>query len=108
MASRGDAEIREYFRTRPVRWSEHAATAALDDGIGQAEITTALAKDARVIEDYPTDWLGASCLLLAHLEDGRPVHAVIGHAREPWTVITVYLPDPAEWSEDFTERRGQR
>ena len=66
-----------------------------------------LARDAVVIEDYPAHWLGACCLVLAHLADERSLHAVIGHAHEPWTIVTVYLPDPAAWNEDFTERRRQ-
>ncbi len=88
-----------------VRWSLHAVRAALDDQLTQEEVIVAVADNGRVIEDYPDHWLGACCLLLARLPGGAPIHVVMGHAREPWTVITVYVPDSAEWNDDFIERR---
>jgi hypothetical protein len=60
-----------------------------------------------VIEDYPTDPRGASCLALITVGNDRPVHAVWafdeGSGRA--ILITVYRPDPTRWSDDFRHRR---
>jgi Domain of unknown function (DUF4258) len=58
-----------------------------------------------VIEDYPEDVRGHSCLMLA-VPEGRPVHVVCSPKVEYLAVITAYLPDPARWSPDFRERRS--
>jgi len=63
-----------------------------------------------MIEGFPRGRPGreaASVLVLAWLPDGRPVHVVIGHAEDPWVIVTVYRPDerPTEWNADFTRRR---
>ena len=58
-----------------------------------------------VIEDYSTDPRGQSCLLLGFGEGHRPIHVVCAPKREYLAIITAYLPDPAQWSSDFTRRR---
>ena len=57
-----------------------------------------------VIEDYPNDPRGHSCLMLGFGEAGRPVHVVCSPKDEYLAIITAYLPDPAQWSEDFKRR----
>lgn len=58
----------------------------------------------QVIEDYPEDVRGHSCLMMGAPE-GRPVHVVSSPKADYLAVITVYLPDAAQWSQDFRERR---
>jgi hypothetical protein len=58
-----------------------------------------------VIEDYPSDPRGHSCLVLGYGEAGRAVHVVCSPKDEYLAIITAYLPDPAQWSEDFKRRR---
>jgi hypothetical protein len=101
------AALRAVFRSQRVIWTLHAVLEAAADAMGQDEAEAAVAKDGEVIEDYPGDVRGASCLVLAHLADGRPLHMVIGYAREPFRIITVYRPDlrPELWSPDFRTRR---
>jgi len=51
-----------------------------------------------VIEDYPDDKYGPSCLILGFTEAGRPLHIHCSYpARPVIKVITVYEPDPGEW-----------
>ena len=57
----------------------------------------------QIIEDYPTDVRGHSCLMLGTPE-GRAVHVVCSPKDEYLAVITSYLPDPAQWSDDFRVR----
>jgi hypothetical protein len=57
-----------------------------------------------VIEDYPEDPRGHSCLLLGFPE-GRPVHVVCSPKDEYLAIITAYLPDPDQWTGDYRSRR---
>ena len=58
-----------------------------------------------LIEDYPNDLRGHSCLMLGFGDGARAVHVVCSPKDEYLAIITAYLPDPAQWSEDFRRRR---
>lgn len=60
-----------------------------------------------VIEDYPENARGHSCLMLGRGTGDRPVHVVCSPKDEYLAVITAYLPDPDEWSSDFRRRIGR-
>jgi hypothetical protein len=57
-----------------------------------------------VIEDYPEDARGHSCLLLGRGDGGRPIHVVCSPKDDFLAIITAYLPDETEWSSDFRNR----
>ena len=57
-----------------------------------------------VIEDYPEDMRGHSCLILGFGDDTRPIHIVCSPKDEYLALITAYLPDEEEWSDDFRVR----
>ena len=63
--------------------------------------------EGEVIEDYPEDARGHSCLLLGHGAAGQPIHVVCSPKDEFLAIITAYLPDPDQWSEDFRTRREE-
>ncbi len=59
-----------------------------------------------IIEAYPHDPRGPSCLILGHTASGRPIHVVCGTADiETLLIITAYEPDPAEWEPDRRTRK---
>jgi hypothetical protein len=60
-----------------------------------------------VIEDYPEDARGHSCLMLGRGEGDRPVHVVCAPKPEYLAVITTYLPDPEQWEQDWRTRRNR-
>lgn len=99
------AEISDYLASHEIRWSAHAVRGAGDDALDRADVIAALAGRCEVIESYPDDPRGPSCLGLTRLQDGSPVHIVLGHGVYPWMVITVYRPDPEKWDADFRIRR---
>jgi hypothetical protein len=70
------------------------------------EVSEAIEGSAgEIIEDYPTDARGPSCLVYGITTGGRILHTVM--SRGGW-VITVYPPaetEPAAWSPDFRQRR---
>jgi len=46
-----------------------------------------------VIEDYPEDLRGHSCLILGFGQSNRPIHIVCAPKNEYLAIITAYLPD---------------
>lgn len=60
-----------------------------------------------IIEDYPADPRGPSCLILGHTEEDRPLHVVCGIMGEELLIITAYEPDTREWEPDWKTRRQQ-
>jgi hypothetical protein len=56
-----------------------------------------------IIEEYPHDERGKSCLM-AYINE-RPVHVVCAPKDEYLAIITAYIPDPQLWSNDFRERK---
>ena len=59
--------------------------------------------DGELIEDYPDDPRGHSCLLLG-APDGRTVHVVCSPKADYLAIITAYVPDSSQWSADFRRR----
>ncbi len=57
-----------------------------------------------VIEDYPEDVRGHSCLILGFGQTRRPIHVICAPKDEYLVIITAYLPDPIQWTPDFRER----
>jgi hypothetical protein len=71
--------------------------------ISTAEIRLTV-EQGEVIENYPHDPRGASCLLLGLGENGRPIHLVCAPKEDYLAIITAYLPVEHEWSGDFRVR----
>ena len=61
-------------------------------------------ESGEVIEDYPEDARGHSCLILGFGDEMRPIHIVCSPKDEYLALITAYLPDEDEWSDDFRTR----
>ncbi|MBX7244000.1 MAG: DUF4258 domain-containing protein [Candidatus Sumerlaeaceae bacterium] len=75
-----------------------------DRMIAVAEVANVVTSGT-LIEDYPEDPRGHSCLLCGGGENGRPIHVVCAPKEDYLAVITAYLPDPDEWSDNFTVRK---
>ena len=58
-----------------------------------------------IIEDYPEDRRGPSCLILGYTNK-RPIHVVCGRLdADEVLIITAYEPDPLEWENDWETRK---
>lgn len=57
-----------------------------------------------IIEDYPEDPRGHSCLMLGFDRSNRAIHVVCSPKDEYLAIITAYLPDKDVWSDDFRLR----
>ena len=62
--------------------------------------------EGRIIEPYPDDPRGTSCLILGLTNKGRPLHIVCGRLKNDEILsITAYEPDAEEWEADWKTRK---
>ena len=66
-----------------------------------AEIVT----HGEVIEDYPKDIRGHSCLMAGETIEGRTIHIVCSPKDDYLAIITAYIPTTTEWNETKRTRR---
>ena len=84
--------------------SKHAVDQSILRQISVQELREAIA-NGKIIEDYPEDKYGPSCLVLGFTPAGRPLHVQSSYPSRPLVkIITLYEPDPTEWI-DFRVRR---
>jgi len=99
--------IREKGMAGLYRLTLHAEKERLMDQLTTDHIEQALST-AEVIEDYPEDKRGHSCLVLGWSSSG-PVHLVIGGleggGQAELVVITIYRPDLSQWEADWRTRK---
>ena len=92
--------IREKIARRQYEFSKHAADQSIIRDIGIREIEEAIANRSELIEDYPDDKYGPSCLILGFTSEDRPLHIQCSDpSRSLIKIITVYEPDPALWAD---------
>lgn len=60
-----------------------------------------------VIENYPEDVRGHSCLILGQGKEGRPIHVVCAPKTDYLAVITAYLPSSNQWERDWQTRKKE-
>jgi hypothetical protein len=94
-------------REKKYRLTSHAEKEREADLITLQEIEEAVLSDeCELLEDYPADPRGHSCLILGFTLTSRPVHTVCGHLdEEEFVIITIYRPDPEQWI-DYRKRKG--
>ena len=97
-------EIQAKFVRDEFEFSKHATDQSLLREITVQEIREAVSA-GEIIEDYPDDKYGPSCLILGFTQTKRPIHVQCSYPLRPIVkVITVYEPNPAEWV-DYRVRR---
>lgn len=98
------AELRVKFSLNEFEFSKHAVDRTILREISIREIRDAL-HTGEIIEDYPDDKYGPSCLIYGVTRQNRPIHIQCSYPSQPIVkVITVYQPDPAQWI-DYSVRR---
>ena len=98
-------DIRRKIARREYEFSKHAVDQSVIRDISVAELEQAISNRSEVIEDYPEDKYGPSCLILGYTNAGRPIHVQCSYPTRPLIkIITVYEPDPDLWV-DFKVRK---
>ncbi len=75
------------------------------DRIISTQEVRAVVFQGMVVESYPEDVRGHSCLMLGWGEGDRPLHVVCAPKPDYLAVITTYLPNPEQWESDWRTRR---
>ncbi len=91
-------DIRVKIAARQYEFSKHAVDQTIIRGISVAEPEEAISSRGEVIEDYPEDKYGPSCLILGFSMAGRPLHIQCSYPSRPLIeIVTVYEPDRDLW-----------
>ncbi len=97
-------QVRFQLRAGSFDFSRHAFRRAAERNISEQDIRQA-GSQAAVIESYPHDKYSPSCLLLGFTAVGRPLHIQVSLAdTEMVRIVTLYEPNPDEWT-DYSLRR---
>ena len=100
-------DIKKSFKNKRYEYSLHAVDQSILKHISCKEILEAIA-EGEVIEDYPDDKYGPSCLVFGVTALGRPLHIQCSYPSRPKVkIITVYEPSPEEW-ENCVKRRNRK
>jgi hypothetical protein len=98
--------IQKLVRNKKYLYTIHAGDRMTERRISVEKVEQALQSDLlEIIEDYPDDPRGPSCLALGATENGKLLHI---HCTHPpgLAVITAYEPDEREWENGFRKRTG--
>jgi hypothetical protein len=58
-----------------------------------------------LVEDYPEDARGHSCLILGYGAGGTPIHVVCSPKGDYLAIITTYIPSLEEWEHGYKQRK---
>lgn len=96
--------IRKRVLKGEYRFTIHALERCAERNISPEEVVQAIITGV-VIEDYPKDKYGHSCLICGFTKEGEIRH--VQCSVEPVWIITGYDPsiNPEEWDEEFMRRK---
>ena len=61
--------------------------------------------NGKIIENYPEDMRGHSCLMLGWGNNSRPIHVVCAPKNGYLAIITAYIPTAKHWEVDWKTRK---
>jgi hypothetical protein len=99
------AALREVIRKRAYLLTSHASHRAVERNISSRDIEEAILTGT-VIEDYPEDKYGPSCLMLGETNSGRSLHVQVSYPPAV-KIVTVYEPSRSDWEADFRTRKSK-
>ena len=98
-------EIRNKIARQNYEFSKHAVDQSIARDISVNELEQALSNQSELIEDYPDDKYGPSCLILGFTDNGRPLHIQCSYPERPLIkIVTLYEPATELWA-DFRIRK---
>ena len=96
--------IRKKIETGLFEFSKHAVDQSIIRRISVQDVCNVI-NNGTIIEDYPDDKYGPSCLIFGMTAEQRPIHIQCSYPSRPIVkIITLYEPNPIRWV-DFIERR---
>jgi hypothetical protein len=96
--------IRKKIETGLFEFSKHAVDQSIIRRISMQDVCDVI-NNGTIIEDYPDDKYGPSCLIFGLTAERRPIHIQCSYPSRPIVkIITLYEPNPIRWV-DFIKRR---
>jgi hypothetical protein len=95
--------IQDKVRKSAYFWRQHAIERSIEREIAEEDIAEVIL-NGEIIEEYPQDKYGPSCLIFGRTRQARPIHVQCSLPPTVW-IITLYEPDPNEWL-DFRNRKS--
>lgn len=97
--------IHHELKSQRYEISLHADDERLSDGLTITQLEFGLS-NCKIIEQYPDDPRGESCLTAGFTPDGTPIHVVCGKNPSGHLIlITVYVPMMPKWKDPYTRNR---
>ena len=95
------------FRDGRYSITKHGYEELDHDSITIEKLETDIGHDSpEIIEDYPDDPRGASCLVLGWFEPDLPIHVCVSMSDDEPEIITAYRPSSVKfYPPDFRRRR---
>lgn len=98
------ADIQQKIIQDQFELSKHAVDQSIIRRISVQEVREAIS-NGEVIEDYPEDKYGSSCLIYGKTSNGRHLHVQCSYPSRPLIkIITLYEPESEYWI-DYKMRR---
>ncbi len=90
-------KIREKIIHNKFEFSQHAVDQSIIRHISVKELRESIT-NGEIIEDYPNDKYGPSCLIFGFTYTMRPIHVQCSYPSRPLLkIITLYEPDSERW-----------
>ena len=90
---------------RQYELSKHAVDQSILRNINIGELEQTFQNKSEIIEDYPEDKYGPSCLILGYTNNDRPLHILCSYPdRDLVKIITLYEPNPSLWEDGRTRK----
>jgi hypothetical protein len=97
-------ELRQKFSNEQFEFSKHALDQSILRQIQVREVREVIA-NGQIIEDYPNNKYGPSCLISGLTQNQRPIHIQCSYPSRPIIkIITLYEPNSQRWNTTFTQR----
>ncbi len=98
-------DIRAKVRAGNFEFSRHAVDQSIKRNISVGEVRSAI-ESGEIIEHYPDDKYGPSCLIWGMVPNGRSLHIQCSYPSRPvLKIVTLYEPDPEKWIDLRTRKQ---
>ena len=97
-------KIQKRVKAGNYRFTIHAFERCVERNISPEQLKSAIL-GGEIIENYPNDKYGPTCLICGVIREGKILH--VQCSMEPVWIVTAYDPtlNPEEWDKEYKRRR---
>lgn len=92
--------VKECVKYGDYYFSAHGDQERMNDNLTIPDVEEAVLS-GRILENYPEDKRGESCLVVGFSNAGVPIHIVCGERNGKLVIITVYIPKPPKFKTPY-------